>query len=129
MSPTRIVRALILPAAAWLLAAGWTSPAHAGDGCCGRGVFCPVHVFCRSKTPCILWWCTCPNKVCDPCTLAQHGYHFPSWTPWSPPACGTPPANGMVFTGQGPNLPQSSYAATAEPLPEPRRMDASRTGK
>jgi hypothetical protein len=117
MSLTRVFRALALPLVPCLLAAGLACPARAGDGGCGLGLFCPVTLFWRSKSPCPLWACSCPRPVCNPCTLAQNGYHFPNWRPWGLPVCdsGGP---GSPYLGNALSLPGSP----GDSLPAPRKM-------
>jgi hypothetical protein len=121
MSLTRIIRALALPLAAWLLAADTASSARADDGgCCGRGGFCPVNIFCRSRKPCIVWKCACANRACNPCTLAEHGYHFPNWRPWPVPVAYHLPANAWA-TDQLRGPPHGLPTTHPDALPMPRK--------
>jgi hypothetical protein len=138
MSLTRIFRALVLPLAPWLAAAGLALPARAGDGCCGGncgggcpatccgpGIFCPVTKFCQIRPPCIKWKCTCPKPVCDPCNLDHYGYYPTCWHAWPfPPdyTCCRLPPNGVVvdqLLGQ----PEPVLTPPPSVLPVPRRLN------
>jgi hypothetical protein len=121
MSSSRIVRSLVLPLAAWLAAAAWTSPARGEDCSCGRGGSG------RSKFSFFGLHYECKGPACDICKMPQYGFHFPNWRPFPSPV-GAPhaPAAGVLTLNQAPTHPPQTPPAvnTAdEQLPKPRKTN------